>query len=314
MTLEAPPNLLGDYHLSGCPASPACNLGAASKAVPSYQQPPATLAAPAVDFDDQARPALGGFDSGADEFGAADRRPRRLDLYFSTFGNTNPPGVAGTADDADIYSWNGTAFSRSIDVTAHHQSAAGRCQRRRLRRVDATHFYLSFSGDVTIPCLASTCRSQDEDVVYYNAGTWSLYFDGSASGLTAGSATDLDAISVVGGRLYFSTRQHAIPARCRRHRRRRRHLPLERRQLVHPGGRRLGRSDWSQRQRGRPRLGRRHALLPVLQHATRPCRASGTVQDEDVVYNNGGTWSVVLRRHRPGLTADNLDVDAFDVP
>ena len=30
VAVEAPPNLLGDYHLGGCPASPACNLGAPS--------------------------------------------------------------------------------------------------------------------------------------------------------------------------------------------------------------------------------------------------------------------------------------------
>ena len=28
-------------------------------------------------------------------------------VYFSTLGSTNPPGVGGAADDADIYSWNG---------------------------------------------------------------------------------------------------------------------------------------------------------------------------------------------------------------
>ena len=33
-------------------------------------------------------------------------------LFFSTVGNVNPPGVAGTADDSDVYNWNGTAFSR----------------------------------------------------------------------------------------------------------------------------------------------------------------------------------------------------------
>ena len=38
-------------------------------------------------------------------------------LYFSTAGTTNPPGVSGSADDADIYFWNGAAFSRAIDVS-----------------------------------------------------------------------------------------------------------------------------------------------------------------------------------------------------
>ena len=61
-TVELPANQLGDYHLADCPASPACNLGAASKGA---------VNAPATDFDDQQRPALGGFDAGADEFGAS---------------------------------------------------------------------------------------------------------------------------------------------------------------------------------------------------------------------------------------------------
>ena len=84
---DVPVSIMGDYHLSGS-GSPAFNLGAASKARPAYQQPPATIAAPTFDIDNQARPALGGFDSGADEFpgaltdlsitktdGADDRRP-----------------------------------------------------------------------------------------------------------------------------------------------------------------------------------------------------------------------------------------------
>jgi uncharacterized repeat protein (TIGR01451 family) len=63
---DLPPKLLGDYHLAGTD-SPAFNLGAPDKAVPSYQQPPSTLAAPTTDIDGQARPARGGFDAGADE-------------------------------------------------------------------------------------------------------------------------------------------------------------------------------------------------------------------------------------------------------
>ena len=66
VTADLPPQLLSDYHLSGTSSS-AYNAGAASKAVPAYQQAPATLAAPAFDIDNQGRPAQGGFDSGADE-------------------------------------------------------------------------------------------------------------------------------------------------------------------------------------------------------------------------------------------------------
>ena len=70
ISADLPPNLLGNYHLRGCPESPACNLGAATKAVPIYQQLPATLAAPTIDIDNQGRPGFGGFDAGADEIGA----------------------------------------------------------------------------------------------------------------------------------------------------------------------------------------------------------------------------------------------------
>jgi uncharacterized repeat protein (TIGR01451 family) len=58
VTADLPPSLLGNYHLPGS-GSPAFNLGAASKN---------SLSAPAYDIDKQARPALGGFDSGADEY------------------------------------------------------------------------------------------------------------------------------------------------------------------------------------------------------------------------------------------------------
>ena len=72
-------------------------------------------------------------------------------LYFSTAGNTNPPGVGGTADDADIYFWNGTtAFSRAIDVTAITNPLPAGANVDGFDRVSATHFYMSFNGAVTI--------------------------------------------------------------------------------------------------------------------------------------------------------------------
>ena len=58
--------------------------------------------------------------------------------------------------------------------------------------VDATHFYLSFTGDTTMPGLGTV---QDEDVVFRNGGTWSVYFDGTAKGLTSGNL-DVDAFDL----------------------------------------------------------------------------------------------------------------------
>jgi hypothetical protein len=110
-------------------------------------------------------------------------------LYFSTVGNTNPPNVGGTADDADIYSWNGSAFARVFDATA--AGVPGGANIDGLKVVDGNTFYMSFTGDVTIAGVAY----QDEDVVLYDAGTWSLYFDGTARGLTA-AGQDIDAMDI----------------------------------------------------------------------------------------------------------------------
>ena len=113
-------------------------------------------------------------------------------LYFSTVGNTNPPGVGGTADDADIYSWSGTAFSRVFDASA--AGLAGGANVDGFVRVDATHFYLSFSpATTTVPAIGAV---QDEDVVYYNAGTWSVYFNGTARGMGVSANLDVDAFDV----------------------------------------------------------------------------------------------------------------------
>ncbi|MCW2768130.1 MAG: pectin esterase [Nocardioides sp.] len=312
VTLEAPPDQLGDYHLANCPASPACNLGASSKAAPSYQQPPASLAAPALDFDDQARPALGGFDSGADEFGAAAPPPPPppvQDLYLSTFGNSNPPGVAGTADDADIYTWNGTAYSRSIDVSAAPYNLPATANVDGFARVDATHFYLSFSADTTVPGLGAV---QDEDVVFFNAGTWSVYFDGTARGLTAANQ-DVDAISVAGSTLYFSTFGNTNPPGVAG--------VADDADVYSFTGTSFARV-WDATANGLGtganvdgyvRVDATHFYLS-FSGLTTTVPVLGTVQDEDVVYNNAGTWSVFFDGTAHGLTTDNLDVDAFDVP
>ena len=64
---DVPPTLMGDYHLANG-STIASNAGAASKAVPTWQQPPApNLPAPTFDIDNDPRPANGGFDIGADE-------------------------------------------------------------------------------------------------------------------------------------------------------------------------------------------------------------------------------------------------------
>ncbi len=228
-------------------------------------------------------------------------------LYFSTFGNSNPPSVGGTADDADIYLWGGASFSRVIDAST--LGVPGGANVDGFDRVDDTHFYMSFTGNVTIAIPGPDLSVADEDVVYYNAGTWSLWFDGSANGV---AGTDLDAISIVGGTMYFSTDNTTVP----------------------PGSggtgddadiyrwnggssytRVIDASDvgWSGANvDGLVWVDATHVYLSYSVDATVP--VLGAVQDEDVVYYNAGVWSVYFDGTSKGLTSGNLDIDAFDLP
>ena len=127
--------------------------------------------------------------------------------------------MSGTADDADIYSWNGTAYSRAVDVSDPAYGVPASANVDGLALVDATHFYLSFADNTTLtPARGPALTVQDEDVVYWNGSAWSVYFDGTAHGLTS-SALDVDAISVSGGVAVLLHLRVQQPARRHRHRR-----------------------------------------------------------------------------------------------
>ncbi|CAN5455203.1 hypothetical protein BH10ACT6_BH10ACT6_13840 [soil metagenome] len=233
-------------------------------------------------------------------------------LSFSTFGNSLPAGVNGTADDADVYGWNGTVFSRVVDASAAPYGLPSSANVDGFDRVDATHFYVSFSGRVNVPGIGNV---DDEDVVFFNGTSWSFFFDGSAHGLTGTRATDLDAISIVGGELFFSTDNTAVPPG------------------VAGGGDDADIYRWSGGSSytrvidasvapfglpaaanvdGFVRVDADHFYLSFSADTTVP--GLGAVQDEDVISYNMGVWSVYFDGTAHGLTGANLDIDAFDVP
>ncbi len=230
----------------------------------------------------------------------------RFLLYFSTAGNANPPGVGGTADDADVYGWTGAAFARVVDATAIGVPAGANVDG--LKVIDATHFYASFSGDTTLPGLGAV---QDEDVVRYDAGTWSVFFDGTAHGLTT-AALDIDAFDVVGGVLYFSTAGAANPPGV----------------TGTPRAADVYRWDGTAFSRvvsaaavgipvganvdGLAFTDATHFAVSFSADVTLP--GLGAVQDEDVVRYDAGTWSVLFDGTARGLTSTALDVDAFSLP
>ena len=130
-------------------------------------------------------------------------------LVFSTQGNSVIPTVASPYDDADVYGWDGSSFTREVDAQTD-LSLASSDKVNGLDDSSATGLCLSFSNaSTTLPGLGTVAR---EDVACEQSGTWSLFFDGSVAGLGSTSATDLDALSISGGVLYFSTQgPAAIP-------------------------------------------------------------------------------------------------------
>ena len=226
-------------------------------------------------------------------------------LTFSTLGNSNPPGAMGTADDADLYQWGGSSYTRLFDASAATLPSSANVDG--LDMTDAKHFYLSFSTDVTLPGLG---KVQDEDVVAYNDGTWSVFFDGTSHGLTA-SGLDIDAISVFGQTLYFSTTASVAPPG----------VPgaADDADIYVWDGRAMARV-WDASAAKLPsaanldglvRVDATHFYVSFATDVTVP--GLGAVQDEDVALFSAGTWSVYFDGTAHGLTSSNLDIDAFDI-
>jgi hypothetical protein len=127
-----------------------------------------------------------------------------VSLYFSTTGNTAVPGVPAPHDDGDIYTWDGSRFGRVFDASAAGLPTGANIDA--LKVVDGDTFYVSFKADNTnVPGLGLV---QDEDVALYDAGTWSLYFDGTVAGLGESSGEDVDGFEILpDGSVLVSTLQ-----------------------------------------------------------------------------------------------------------
>jgi hypothetical protein len=226
-------------------------------------------------------------------------------LFFVTSGNGAVPGVSSPYNNADIYAYDGAAYQRILAFVA---TMGFNANVDALDIVDGDTFYISFANtNVSIPGFGTV---QDEDVLLYDAGTWSVYFDGTAQGLTA-NGHDIDAISIDGGMLYFSTTGNA-----------------------NVGG--LGAADdadiysWNGATFARvfdastvglpgnanidglTVRGGTYYMSFVLSAGTN-VPTLGTVQDEAVVSYSGGTWNMYFSG--PGLNASNAqNVGAFDLP
>jgi len=239
--------------------------------------------------------------------GTAPPPPASPVLAFSTAGTAAVPGVGGPFDAADVYAWDGTAFSRQVDVSSIGMPAGVNVDG--LAVVSPTEFYISISGGVGLPGIPI---AQDEDILYYDNGVWTVYFDGTAQGLTAGTQ-DLDAIDIVGGVIYFSTLGNAsVPGVAG---------PFDDADIYAWDGANFSRV-FTALANGLPAGANVDGLTIVdathlylsFNAANTSVPGIGNVQDEDVVEFNAGTWSVYFDGTAQGLTAGGQDLDAIDIP
>lgn len=227
-------------------------------------------------------------------------------LVLSTTAAVPLPGLAG-ADDADLYGWDGSAFHRRFDA-----AGAGLGEAVDLDGLDVVsddHFFASLERDASLPGLGTV---QDEDVVEYDGGVWSVFFNGTGRGLTTGGE-DIDALSVRGDTLFFSTRGAVAPPGVTG--------GVDDADVYKWDGSHFTRA-WRATSHGVPAAADVDGLV-----WTSPTRLSvsfstagvrlpglGQVKDEDVVGREGGSWSLWFDGSAHGLgSADGLDVDAFDL-
>ena len=231
-------------------------------------------------------------------------------MYFSTLGAVTVAGVDGPYDDADIYTMDeGGAFARfkaaMVDLGLPNSANIDG-----LSIVDNETFYVSFAGATTdVPGIGAV---QDEDVVKYDNGSWSLVFAGSNCGLNDRKGNgDIDAIHVNGDTLYFSTAGNANVSG------------------VAGAGDDADIYSWNgsvcsrvfdASANGLPGSANIDGLTYVdadtfyvsFEGSTTSIAGLGTVQDEDVVLYDLGNWSSYVSG--VGLnTSDAQDVDAIHV-
>lgn len=129
-------------------------------------------------------------------------------LAFSTGGvdGIAIPGVLSPFDNADIYAWNGvSSYTRPIDGSGLGLPVNANVDG--FVMIDYNTFYMSFTVNdgTSVPGIAALV--QDEDIVKYDAGTWSMFFDGSAVGLATNLGEDVDAFDILSdGSVIVSTR------------------------------------------------------------------------------------------------------------
>ena len=142
--------------------------------------------------------------TGANDDGGVDPGPtcdpQSYDVYFSPKAAKTVNGLAMADEDVIRYDGSTCEFSMAFDGTAAGLAASANIDALALKDGD---IYFSLLAAGNVPGIAG--KVDDSDVVKYSGSAFSLYFDGSAYGLTT-NAEDIDAIAFdQTGKLLVST-------------------------------------------------------------------------------------------------------------
>ena len=129
--------------------------------------------------------------------------------------NADGTPYTATVRDEDILFYDGTNYHMFFDGSL--AGLPGNADIDALHVVDEDTFYVSFAGATTLQTTAIPAGvtslafvADDEDVVLYNAGDWSLYFDGGLNSLADNNGEDLSSLAILDdGRMVFSVRGSA---------------------------------------------------------------------------------------------------------
>lgn len=127
-------------------------------------------------------------------------------IYVSSPGNGTVAGIAYDDEDIMVYNTTSGQWTKALDGTNNGLPAAADIDALDYQNVNLyAMFYMSFDKPVAVPGLGTV---DDSDVAlrscFLGTCSWSLFFDGSAHGLTT-DGEDIDAIDVVGNNVALST-------------------------------------------------------------------------------------------------------------
>lgn len=227
-------------------------------------------------------------------------------IMFSTVGNSVLPGLDGPFDDADIYTWSNFSYSNTKDASAY--GIPNNADVDGLHIIGEKNFLVSFlSSNTSIPTIGSV---QDEDIIQINNGVFSVFFNATAEGLTAGGH-DIDAFSYREGNIYFSISGQASITGVG---------VTDDADIVAWNGVSFSKL-WIASDYGIPPaadmdalevLGENHFLIS-FSNASLTIDGLQSVQDEDILEFNQGEWSLHFDGSANGLNTSGHDIDAFGV-